>query len=104
MTAIEIFILLNTETVLMFVLVILTFHKYWETPKNMTPNTNKENMQDIDGNVSFGMKIDVSVMGIHIIVTPRYSFGLAKITGNSIVFSKDFFKENCPTAKDLLLT
>ena len=70
----------------MFVLVIPTFHKYCVTPKNIIPNTNKENMQDVDGVVSFGMKIDDSASGIHIIVEPRYSTGLAQIIGNSVAF------------------
>ena len=43
-------------------------------------------MQDVDGVVSFGMKIDDSASGIHIIVEPRYSTGLAQIIGNSVAF------------------
>ena len=82
--------LCNTETVLKFVLVIQTFHKYCATPKNIIPNTNKENMQDFNGIVSFCMKIDDSASGIHIIVAPRYSIVLAQIAGNSVVFSKTF--------------
>ena len=62
----------------MFVLVIPTFHKHWANLKNIIPNTTKENMQDFDGIVSFGMKIDDSASGIHIIVAPRYSIVLAK--------------------------
>ena len=90
MTAIGIYILLNTEIVLMFVLVIPTFHKYCVTPKNIIPNTNKENMQDVDGVVSFGMKIDYNAISMHIIIAPRYSTGLGQITDDSVVFSKKF--------------
>ena len=57
----------------MFVFVIPTFHKYWANQKNIIPNTTKENMQDFDGIVSFGMKIDDTSSGIHIIVEPWYS-------------------------------
>ena len=88
----------------MFVLVIPTFHKYCATPKNMIPNTNKERIQDIDGIVSFGMKIEDSASGIHIIVAPRYSTGLAQTTDSSVAFSKNFFNKICPTAKDILLS
>ena len=73
-----IFTLPNTETVLMFVLVIQTFHKYCATPKNIILNTNKENMQGVDDIISFGMKIGDSESGIHIIVGPRYYIGLSK--------------------------
>ena len=95
--------LINTETVLKFVLVIPTFHKYCATPKNIIPNTNKENMQGVNDIISFGMKIDDSASGIHIIVTPRYSTRLSQITGKSLVFSKKFFNKICPTSKDILL-
>ena len=90
MTAIGIYILLNTEIVLMFVLVIPTFHKYWATSKNMIQNINKESTQDIDDIVSFGMKIDYNAISMHIIVAPRYSTGLGQITDDSVVFSKKF--------------
>ena len=95
--------LINTETVLKFVLVIPTFHKYCATPKNIIPNTNKENMQGVDDIISFGMKIDDSASGLHIIVTPRYSTRLSQITGKSLVFSKNFFNKICLTSKDILL-
>ena len=102
-TAMVICTLLNTETLLMFVFVIPTVHKYWANQKNIIPNTTKENMQDFDGIVSFGMKIDDSASGLHIIVTPRYSTRLSQITGKSLVFSKNFFNKICPTSKDILL-
>ena len=95
--------MINTETVLKFVLVISIFHKYCATPKNIILNTNKENMQDVDGVVSFGMKIDDSANVIHIIVEQRYITGLAQITGNSLAFSENFFNKICPTAKRYII-
>jgi hypothetical protein len=96
-------LLLNTESVLKIVLVIPIFHKYCATPKNIISSTNKENMQDVDGIINFGMKIDDSVSVIHIIVESRYITGLVQITGNSVAFSKNFFNKICPTAKYILL-
>ena len=87
----------------MFVLVIPTFHKYCATPKNIILNTNKENMQGVDGIVSFGMKIDDSASGIHIIVEQRYITGLAQITGNSLAFSENFINKICPTVKRYII-
>ena len=87
----------------MFVLVIPTFHKYCVTPKNIIPNTNKENMQGVDDIINFGMKIDDSANVIHIIVDQRYITGLAQITGNSLAFSENFFNKICPTAKRYII-
>ena len=44
-------------------------------------------MQDVDGIINFGMKIDDSVSVIHIIVESRYITVLVQITGNSVAFS-----------------
>jgi len=95
--------LINTETVLKFVLVISIFHKYCATPKNIILNTNKENMQGVDDIINFGMKIDDSANVIHIIVEQRYITGLAQITGNSLAFSENFFNKICPTAKRYII-
>ena len=87
--------MINTETVLKFVLVISIFHKYCATPKNIILNTNKENMQGVDDIINFGMKIDDSANVIHIIVEQRYITGLA--------FSENFFNKICPTAKRYII-
>ena len=95
--------MINTETVLKFVLVISIFHKYSATPKNIILNTNKENMQGVDDIINFGMKIDDSANVIHIIVEQRYITGLVQITGNSLAFSENFFNKICPTAKRYII-
>ena len=95
--------MINTETVLKFVLVISIFHKYCATPKNIILNTNKENMQGVDDIINFDMKIDDSANVIHIIVDQRYIKGLVQITGNSLAFSENFFNKICPTAKRYII-
>ena len=97
-------LLLNTESVLKIVLVIPIFHKYCATPKNIISSTNKANMQDVDGIINFGMKIDDSANVIHIIVEQRYITGLAQITGNSLAFSENFFNKSVQQQKDILFS